>query len=201
MNPQLQQEIKALLIINGLDDTKEYPTLEKNIISLVEKYSDPEKSVSLLRPNLLKGKDAKACPLCDQTVKVYYRSITPAMAYCLIKVYRNTLLNHLSDHVNILTGLVNIPALFKDNHAVQSDFTKLKFWGLIEPGTDAEKAGMWRLSDKGRKFVENKLSVQKYAKVYNDTFKGFDGEMEDILMCLDGKYNYTHLMTAPADTI
>ena len=188
MNPQLHKEIQALLIINGIEPNTK-PMLEKNIGTLVEKYTNPDKSVSLLLPDLLRSKDAKPCPLCTQTVKVYYRSITPAMAYCLIRVFRI----QPNDYVDI-------PSLFKEKHAVQSDFTKLKFWGLIEQGKEVA-AGMWKLTHKGRDFVQNKTSVQKYAKVFNDTFKGFDGETEEIIMCLDAKYNYTHLMTAPVSEI
>lgn len=189
MTPQLQNEIKALLILNGIEPNSK-ASLQNNIASLVEKYSNPEKAVSLLRPNLLKGKESKPCPLCEQTVKVYLRSITPAMAYCLIRAYRH------NQH-----GLVDIPSLFRDNHAVQSDFTKLKFWELVEQDKTVRRAGLWKLTDKGRRFVENQLSVQKYAKVYNDTFRGFDGDAENIIMCLDGKYNYTHLMNSPIDKI
>lgn len=49
----------------------------------------------------------------------------------------------------------------------RSDFTTLKFWGLIwKP--DNDNRDLWAITRKGRRFLEGKRSIPKYVHVYNN---------------------------------
>lgn len=55
-----------------------------------------------------------------------------------------------------------IPGLSRGGYA---DFTKLKYWGLIEAVPDSER---WRITAQGFGFLEGWHAIEKYKWVYND---------------------------------
>ena len=69
----------------------------------------------------------------------------------------------------------------------------MRFWGFIEAKT--ERAGWWRISEKGKLFVEGKISVPRHVLIYNQVCIGFDeGDKTDIFSALNDKFSYQELM-------
>ncbi len=147
-----------------------------------------DQAKKFLRGNFNKGID---CPCCGQTVKCYKRSITTTMAYGMIRMEPH---NDFLKLCEFFRDEKNIPP---SNFA---DISKLKYWGLAETSEtksdDGNHSGFWRLTEKGKMFVRNGLTVPKYALIYNKTFMGFDGENVNIQHALKNKFNYNELMGA-----
>ena len=133
-----------------------------------------------LRARLDQG---ECCPLCTQTAKMYKRKINAGMARSLIHMYRSA--NKGWIHVSLIG-------------ARSREEGKLAYWGLVEEqqgqGLHGGRAGYWRVTDKGELFVQGKLKVPKYAKVYNGKTYGLEGDAVSIRDALGTKFNYDDLM-------
>lgn len=144
---------------------------------------------SLKKDTFEKAKmDGCRCPVCDQTVKIYKRSLNSSMAATLIRAYKkHDVLNffHVTD---------------KDVAVRDGDFAKLRFWGLIQEkshtaGNEGKRtSGYWCVTPKGRSFVEKDISIPKYIIVYNSRFLDFAGPETYIQGCLGDKFDYNELM-------
>jgi len=125
------------------------------------------------------------CPCCDRLGKVYRRRIHAAMSVGLIRLYRRG-----TDWVKIVTII--------PEHNFQADFTKLRFWGLIEAmdgRTATENAtGHWRITEKGALFAKGYLSVPAYAAIYDNRLLRLEGEPVDVREALGTKFDYAELM-------
>jgi len=134
-----------------------------------------------------KTPDGATCKCCGQKVKLYRRRIYAAPARALISLYRKDSNTRAFYHITDL-----------DVDLGGSDFSKLKYWGLIEkaPNDDPDKAssGLWAITEKGRSFVNNKIKLHKYALVYNDYLVAFEGIECGIKDALGKKFDYAELM-------
>lgn len=132
------------------------------------------------------------CPCCTQYVKLYRRSISGGSAYTLIRLYRET--GVLKDfHLEDIMRALEIP------HATRSDFSKLRFWGLIKPLTGkredgSSRNGHWIVTNEGRDFIQGSAMVRKYAMVFNNKQYGYQGKELGIRETLTSKFNYDELM-------
>jgi hypothetical protein len=114
------------------------------------------------------------------------------MAASLIKLYRKDKWGWI--HIdNYLSGL-NIKSSMKGG-----DNSKLRHWGLLEKqmgrrNDGSERVGYYRLTSKGRGFVQGILTVQKYALLFNSECYGLDGDFVNIHECLGSHFNYDELM-------
>ena len=150
-----------------------------------------------LRENWEKGVD---CPCCNQLVKLYQRPITGSMVTWLIELYK------LSKGGNGV--YFHITKIGTDG---EGDFAKLQYWGLIaeqeKDPSDTKKrtSGFWTITEKGKNFVEGKITVPSHIKIFNNKQYGFNGSQVYISDCLGNKFNYRELMgeyyqdNAPAD--
>lgn len=144
-----------------------------------------EEAKKYLRENFEEGAE---CPCCGQFVKSYKRSISGAMAYGLLLVYKE---QGESD------SWVDTTTLFQQR--MFADFAKLRFWKLIEK-LDGERAdgsrriGLWRLTEEGKLFVKEQIRVPKYAVVYNNKWLDYEGEPVSIRNCLGKKFDYAEIM-------
>ena len=137
-----------------------------------------------LRSNLEKGTN---CPCCGQIVKSYKRKLNNTMALCLIKLSKmKNEFNHVSKIVN---GISNTGT---------ADFSKLKYWGLIEEHYNVNKekksSGFWRITPAGLNFANGKTTLPKYVTIYNKLNLGFSEEKINIKESLKEKFNYEDLM-------
>jgi len=137
-----------------------------------------------LRENFEKGTD---CPCCGQHVKLYKRKLNSGMVMALIHIYKQ------GDWINVKDYMRknSLP----NNH----DWTLLRYWGLIEESTEkAEEAkknnGVWRITQKGVKFIKKQITLNSHILIYNNKFTGYSDTTTDIEKALGSKFNFTELM-------
>lgn len=92
-------------------------------------------------------------------------------------------------------------------HNQLCNFTKLKYWRLIEtvPVTDTQtEDGVWALTDKGARFLENELAIPERVSTRLDEVQEYTGEMlkatqvwEGYLMPIDWARNRMVVQTVP----
>lgn len=106
------------------------------------------------------------CPCCNRFAKIYSRKLNNAMAIGLAMFYDKTT---SSGQV-----WIHMERFFKGENCkatIRGDFTKLRYWELIE--LNSEKAGFYRITQKGIDFLNNKIKIPKSALIYNDEVLGF----------------------------
>ena len=152
---------------------------------MAESFIYLEDAKKHLRTNFEKGVE---CPCCGQNVKEYRRNIHNVMARMLIRLY------HLS-----LTDYVHVKNFMIDSTG-SNDYSKLRFWGLIqempkdEADTEKRTSGCWKITSKGKSFVEEIIPVQKYVHIYDNMVQRFSGPYVTIRQALTTKFNYEELM-------
>lgn len=198
---QIHDDIKKMLTENGVDWTKNVK-LAQEIKNLVVKYSPIEEATKVMKGNIftkeVMSKGCK-CPVCNQNVRLQKYTINAETAKCLIDLYKlnkkhpDKIWFHVAEDIKI--GI-----------SVSGAFAKLRHWGLIEQlpknNTQVNKrtSGMWRITDKGMDFVLNRIKIEKFIKVYNQTFYGYDEEITDknkpitITDAISTKFNYQELL-------
>ena len=126
----------------------------------------------------------------------YKRPITWGMAYGLIALYV------WHKKVNY-TSWCHVENYLKDIHcaaSVRGDFPKLRFWGLIDSKSNESSdrrldgVGFYRITDKGRGFVEGKMKVFSHAIIYNNKCAGFSDKEITIKDALKKKFDYSKLI-------
>lgn len=145
-----------------------------------------EEAKQVLRDKWADGTD---CPCCGQLVKLYKRKLNSGMAYGLIKAYKMS--GNEWFHVNDL--------LDQKVAMAQLEVPRLKYWGLVEhreqnDNPNTKTSGFWRVTDKGRDFIEGTISVEKHVYVYNGRDRGFSDERITIKEALGSKFQYDELM-------
>lgn len=129
--------------------------------------------------------EGEKCPLCTQLAKVYRRKVNAGMARSLIEMYR---VGGTLDWVHVPTQI----------GARSREEGKLAYWGLVEEETakreDGGRAGYWRVTAKGVRFVREKIKVPKYARVYDGRCLGLTGDEVSIREALGSKFSYDELM-------
>lgn len=137
--------------------------------------------------------DGVRCPCCEQFAKVYFRQIHSTMARQLILLWQ---FNRKERKKFIHFSMIRIGSGI-------SDFSKLKYWLLVEQmphdydNTVSNASGYWRITQAGVDFINGILSVRKKVMIYNDDVLGFVGSKVDIHDCLGKKFNYGELMAEP----
>lgn len=156
-----------------------------------------EEAKQVLRSNWEKGAH---CPCCHQFVKLYKRKLNSTMAYALVLMSRHPRHSPL-DYFHVPEWL----AMFTSSAAIRGgDFSKLRYWGLIEEDQrerddGSRRAGFYRMTDLGCGFVSQRERVPKYIYLYNQkvvTRANPDTETIDILEALGNKFHYADLMAA-----
>ncbi len=124
------------------------------------------------------------CPCCTRYAKVYKRTINSGMAQSLIVMYRTNGLQW--QHVPTTVGRSS------------AEEGKLAYWGLIEGEIerrpDGGRPGVWRVTEKGKSFLECWTTVKKYATVYDGRVLDISGPEISIVDALGKKFNYRELM-------
>jgi len=126
--------------------------------------------------------ESKCCPTCGRYAKIYRRSLHCSVALQLIRLH----------NLGGIDAYVSASRLIPPGNTGVGDFTKAKYWSLIEHSEG--DGSMWRLTFNGLMFVRGNARIQKYAMVYDDRVQGFDGDPVTIRECLEEKYNYEDLM-------
>ncbi|MGH7743351.1 MAG: hypothetical protein ACREQ5_00815 [Candidatus Dormibacteria bacterium] len=133
-------------------------------------------------------REGARCPCCDQFAKVYRRRLSSGIARALIRGHRAAGM-----------GWFHAPTVVGD----RGDLSKARYWGLVEeertrrPG--GGRAGFWRLTVQGDRFVRGQLWVPAHARIYTGRFLGLDNtEKIDIHGALGSRYSLAGLMAEPA---
>lgn len=147
--------------MTGTDDLEERELHELQAAQL----SVLDEMRSRLRSRLGEG---TTCPVCDQHAQMYRRKLNAGMAQALGVMYERGGL-----------GWFHKPTVLRGVGASARDESLLRFWGLIEErrGRSPDgRAGWWRVTRKGERFLLGEVTVPKYVLVYNGKFLRFDGE-------------------------
>lgn len=169
-----------------------------------------------LRDRWLRGAE---CPCCRQRVQVYRRTITAGMALALLAFLRADGRRRQTEPAggDAFDGFLHAEETFKNAvllpRSARGDFTKLRYWGLIE-GAEGEREdgsrrnGYWRLTDRGRAFARGELAVPKYVYLYNDAqyaaeAVGADPDQGEVTVrdALGRRFNYDEVVRGLGATV
>ena len=101
------------------------------------------------------------CPACGQLVKAYKRKLNSNMCRALAIIYSRTKSAGIYIHVQNEFTLLGL-------RATAMDYTYLEKWKFIEANPD--KSGHWRVTDKGKAFVEGFKPVKVKVAVVRSSF-------------------------------
>lgn len=145
--------------------------------------------------------DGAFCPCCEQLAKVYKRKLGSAMAFVLVLVDR-----HKGDEWIHIPSYINAQSLKPVWAAAVrggGDYAKLIHWGLLERAPNQERedgsdrAGYYKITSAGRKFVRNKIRVPRHIWFYDgEPLNREDDETVSIGEALGDKFDYSELMAA-----
>lgn len=130
------------------------------------------------------------CAACGQFCKIYPRQIHSTIARALIEAARSFRFEYF--HGNDIRRVVP---------NMRGDFWKCAAWGLIEPKPSTEKqdnglvkTGMWKMTEKGMRFVNRQIKIPRVVFVYDTNILGFSEDQVDVVDCLKKKFDYDELM-------
>lgn len=128
------------------------------------------------------------CPVCGQTIKLYPRKLSSALARFLIDIYSLTAGRDPGGRwMNVSQDMID-----KMDHHVSRDYAKLRFWGLLEPHPG--RSTQWRITETGIAFVEGRLVVPQSAYIYNNYCVRLSGTVTDISGALGSKFDLKELL-------
>lgn len=134
--------------------------------------------------------DGARCPACDQFAKVYRRNIYATLAKHLISMWTMG-----GPHRRFLS-------LSQDLSQGGGDMGKMRYWGLVEEEStvlgENGRQGYWRLTTLGVDFVLGRVTLPKYAYIYDGVCLRLDGPQVAISDALGKKFNYAALMATAA---
>jgi len=114
------------------------------------------------------------CPCCDRQVKVYRRRFNAGMGRIVEWLYT----------APGSPGWTNV-ARHAPRHVLRSkEVSRLVSWELVE-GHDTE-VGLYRLTDRGRRFVEGRVRVLSHGLFDRGHFLGFAGRRVSLRDVLEG---------------
>ena len=135
------------------------------------------------------------CPVCGRFSKLYGRKLNSSMAWTLMLVYDYYKKEgNLRKWLKVESYLKSLPAV---PTSLRGDFPKLRYWKLIiqkEGEVEGVKMGLYRITEKGINFCENRIKVSKVAFVHNRTVKGFSEETVNIVEALGDRFSYKDLI-------
>jgi len=138
--------------------------------------------------------DGIPCPCCHRYGKAYKRKLNAGMAAMLIGIYRIAEMNN-PEH-----GWIHVSKYFlkRRKNAVANEYSKLRFWDLIEekPGDDetVPGTGLWKITQQGKQFVRGDISVPRHVIIYANSLIGTSDELTTIKKSLGDKFDYYELM-------
>ena len=128
------------------------------------------------------------CPCCGRYTQVYKRCLHHTVALQLIMLHNKGGANNF----------VHCRELLTENMSGAGDFTKAKYWGLIQEAPIDEEGkkstGYWKLTPTGEAFVKAEIPIRKTLLIYDDKVIGDQDGVVYINECLGNKFNYFELM-------
>ena len=128
------------------------------------------------------------CLCCTQFAKIYKRNVNATMARSLIALYRA-----YGREFGSLPDLRRKVGLHHSNQEAT-----MAYWKLIEEEPtvreDGGRAGFWRVTDLGERWILRQTTIPKYARVYDGRCLGHRGDPVTIIDALGERFNYWELM-------
>lgn len=140
--------------------------------------------------------DGAYCPCCGKWVFIHKRSLYYKTAEALILLYKYDL-QHLGEWIHISSFLLSQKA----KAANGGEVSLLTNWGLLEENqqvqpTSGKKAGYYRITDLGGKFVRGECRVPKYNYYYSGECIGKSvSETVSIKEALGETFDYDEYMS------
>lgn len=122
----------------------------------------------------VKSQDDTVCPVCTSRIKTYTRNLPRADLGALVSLYYLTTQQEKGTG-QVCSEFFHIAEL--QGKSGGGDFAKFRFWGLIESKPNADDpskkdSGLWRITPKGREFVENTRRLPKKVFVRLGEYQG-----------------------------
>jgi len=130
------------------------------------------------------------CPCCGQLCKRYFRKLNANMAVTVIAMF-----------IKKKFGFIRVEEFLRVNGYQRSgDFPYLVHWGILEKmqgkrGDGSSRTGFYKLTDKGRQFVQGNITVPQTLIFYNGKCEGFEGDEITIQQALGKRFDYRELMS------
>lgn len=136
--------------------------------------------------------DSCHCPTCGRYAQVYMRGITKTVAKQLAALYQKQ--RSIGDYVHVRDLVMGASG--------SGDFSKALYFGLIEekPNTSEKQktSGYWRLTAKGKLFIQGHIRIPRRAAVYNGDVLFFTPETVSFKDCYGEGFDYQKLMSERA---
>jgi len=133
--------------------------------------------------------DGAHCLCCDRWGKVYRRNLNASMARALM---------WLVNQEDRGDGWVHVPSSAPPWMLRSHQLPTLQLWGLVEGFSSGDSklqsSGLWKPTQLGVAFANNRATVQKYVYVYNNMVRDTEGDQIFIGDALGSKYNYEEIM-------
>ena len=134
------------------------------------------------------------CPTCTRFAKIYTRTITASMARALMLLYKHDVMKP-GEFVRVDKYLMS-----QGVHSGAAMPALLRHWSLVEKKKGKRKdsssaTGEYRITERGKLFVEDKITVHKFVRLYDDqSLFVEDTEKISIKQALKKQFNYDELM-------
>lgn len=130
------------------------------------------------------------CPACDRFARIHPRPVNAGMVRMLATMWRKAGLEwfYMPD-VRDWNG---------------RDEAMLRYWDLIEEATnltrpDGGHAGWWRVTAQGRDYLYGRLTIDKYAHVYNGEVRYYSGPQVSVSDAVKRKFDLAALLSTPTN--
>lgn len=148
-----------------------------------------KQAIDYLVPRIVTPKGGR-CLGCNRLAKRYKRKFNSGMSRILIWLHRSP---------GDPEGWVNVAETAPTYVRRSNEVSRLVLWGMVEekPNDDPTKrnSGIYRITDKGREFVLNRLTVPSHVHIYDDRVVNWAESTTNIAEALGKKFNYTELMS------
>ena len=133
-----------------------------------------------LRDNFKSGTE---CPCCGKYVKAYKRKLNAGMARALIIIYK---LTKDGNSIHVQSKFTELGL-----RATTMDYAYLEKWSLIE---QKGSNGYWKVTDRGKSFVEDDIDLPDYCLVYNGKVYKWSDNSINIETALTEEFNLEEVM-------
>lgn len=142
-----------------------------------------------------------SCPACDQLVKIYNRKLNSPMAIVLIYLVRQAQQAGYADWVHVPSFIRSLPLPPGVSAGNGGDWSKLRFWGFIEPKfaereDGSKRNGYYKVTQKGIDFALGKDTAPASFYMTNQTVIGPGPGEVSVAQALGKKFDYSDLMTS-----
>lgn len=132
------------------------------------------------------------CPVCSRWGKIYKRQINKTMAESLIWLAKARPKKANGEWIDIANDAPRW--LVRSNQ-----LSTLKWWGLVERQSINVKnktkfSGLWKVTEKGRKFACREIAVPRAVYTYNDEVEDFSQETIFIEQAFKDFFDYKDVM-------